>query len=733
MSLLTAVAFIAVLLSCSIFFGLTALIASPDSYTEAPYREDESLPADLTAFDRGFYLDASLSRLMTAIDYRVFGRVADRTVLVGRDDFLYPLVSESGDYLYLEDFTGRDPYTRDQLDRLAKALSLRSIAYANAGATYLPVVIPSVQSVYPENLPGGLGEGKGRTRLDQLCAYLDGEDVTLLNLTDALTAAKAYGQVYNNTEDSLSALGAFAAYRAVLDAMPAEVQERAAVIDTVSIFTRATTGKALARTAGVEELIKNRTLSLSNDTILKYTALEKVAGVEITYTLPAYKSEIKSRPAILLEFADDWDKIQLMPFFSNTFGTVGYKTNPAYSAMALDYLSPTVVVQFMHEADLDALLDETVLLSYNDGIGPGEDPFAAMTPVVLGIAQNGADRLCIVGRCERGSTVRLDGVGIAATTTVTGDRFILEVELARDDAVYEATLTASVPGKQVSAPTALTLRLEENETETRVRVGAGGMLFAPESTGTAYTTAYTRPQLRRVEARIRAESTRASTLAGKTVQTVYAYIPDKLDVYGDLAELPASAFAHIPRIAQLEETFAAYSEITFLDFTAPLRAARTAGLQYRTTDTGLSPTGAFTAYTALMNTLAEDDPRLAPLSVSEFLVSNETVPGGDLIEALGLDGASITERLITLTPIRRSVLTTAVGTAAVYTNLDDSLPTALILHDEAGSALLPYLPAHFSRAYVLPEGELSPDDALIAELKPDYILRLTSEYHLPLG
>lgn len=734
MPLLTTVAFIAILLSCCIYFGITALIASPDSFADAPYRDEAPLPDTLTAFDRGFYLDAGLFDWMTAIDYRVFGRVADRSVLVGREDFLFPLTGHTPGYRYLEDFAGNDPLSRDELDRLAKALTLRSIAYANSGATYLPVVIPAVQTVYPEYLPGNLADVRGRTRLEQLTAYLAREtDLTLLDLTEALTDAKAYGQVYNNTEDSLSALGAFAAYRAVLDAMPEEVRERAAIIDSVSIFTRTTRGKALARAAGVDELIKNRTLSLSNDTVLKYSALERVGGVEITYTLPAYKNEIKSRPAVLLEFADDWDRIQLMPFFSNTFGTVGYKTSAAYSAMAQSYLSPSVVVQFIHEADLTRLLDSQTLLSFNDALRPGEDPFTAMTPTVLGIAQNGPDRVCIVGRCEQGSTLLLTGRDIDLVTTVSDDRFILELTLPAGVSTAPVTLAAAIPGKQRSEAVLLDLALDPALTETHVLVGRDGMLFSPDSAGEAYTSTYTRPQLRRIKSSVLAEVEHIRALTGKTTQMVYAYIPDKLDIYGDLAELSTVNYAHIPRIAQLVDIFDAYADLHFLDFTTALRDGRTAGRQYRSTDTALTPLGAFTAYTALMEHLAEDDARLHPLPLNAFIAETETVPGGNLIEALGLDGISITEELTALTPVRRNPIDTDIGAATVYIGPDDSLPTALILHDEAGAALLPYLPAHFSRTYVLPQGELRVDDALVADLRPDYLLRLTSEYHLPLG
>lgn len=747
MPLLTTVIFVAVVLSCTTYFGITALIASPDSYVETPYRDESPLSEQLTPFDRGFYLDATLNEWMKANDYRLFNQVADRSVIVGQDEFLFPLCDPTGEtaYDYLEDYAGNAAYDTATLDRMAKSLAKRSIAYANQGTTYILAVIPSVQTVYRENLPWQLGDAGGETRLAQLGDYLAANsDVAFLDLTDCLLKAKAEGLVYNNTEDSLNAFGAYAVYRAVLDALPGSVTERVTPLaaSSINIFTRYTAGKALARAAGVEALIKNRTLSLSNDTVLKYQVLERVAGMEITYVGTAYKDEIPSRPAVLLEFSEEWDKIQLMPYFSNTFGVAAYKTNPAYSQMAVDYLSPAAAVQFIHESELDRLLDETIMLSYNDGLEPGDDPFTAMTPIVLGTAQSAPNSVCIVGRCEQGSTIHLTGDGVRETTVETqGERFIIEAVIESGLDAAAITLTAQVLDKQESAPETMQLSLDPTDETVRVEVGSNSMLFRADSANTAYAGIYTRQQLRRVSSRFIGEAESVERLTGKQTQMVYAYIPDKLDVYTEMLGETAPAYAHIPRIAQLSETLRPYTRINILDLTLPLRTARSAGLLYRQTGSGLTPLGAFSAYRSLMNVLSALDPRLTPLHRSDFQMTTEIWPGGDLLEALGLDGASMTEQVTVLTPNQINTTVTGIDgradpsdtEACIYTHRDDDLPIAIVMRDAYGTQLLPYLAEHFSLAYVLAEGDLSVDDALLGEIKPDYVIRLTSEYHLPLN
>ncbi len=747
MPLMIVVIFIAIVLSCTIYFGITALIHSPDSYVAAPYREDAPLPQELIPFDRGFYLDASLNTWLTAADYRLFGRLADRSILVGKDEFLFPLIAETenGVYDYLQDYAGNASFDEETLDRLAKSLAKRSIAYANQDTAYLLAVIPSVQTIYRENLPWRLGEIGGETRLTQLKRYLtEHSDVAFLDLTDCLLDAKTQGLVYNNTEDSLNAYGAYAVYRAVLNALPGELTAKVTPQDdtAINIFTRYTAGKALARSAGVEDLIKNRTLSLSNETVLKYQVLERIAGMEVTYVKTPYKDEIPNRPAVLLEFSEDWDKILLMPYFSNTFGVAAYKTNPAYSQMAVDYLSPAAVVQFIHESELEQLLDETIMLSYNDGLEPGDDPFSAMTPIVLGTAQNGADRICIVGRCEEGSTIHLTGDGVRETVVETqGERFILEAVFDEGVRTAAVTLTAQAADKQDSAPEALRLTLNAGESARSVSVGSNSMLFRADSANLAYAGVYTRQQLRRVSTHFVDEAAAVAALTGKTTQMVYAYLPDKLDVYPEALGENALYNTNIPRVAQLSDALRSYNRISMIDLTIPLRTARSAGLQYRQTDSGLTPLGAFTAYRAMMATLAENDPRMTPRHRSDYVQSIEIRPGGDLVEALGLDGASITERVTVLTPTQTNLtVTDADGDAltdareaCIYTQRDESLPVAVVLRDAYGTQLLPYLAEHFSYVYVMAEGDLTCSDTLLQEIRPDYVFHLTSEYHLPLN
>lgn len=729
----TTVIFLGIILSCTVFFGIPALISSPDSDADTPYHADTPLPENLTDFDRRFYLDAQLQESITRLDYHLFSRIPANDVLVGREEFLFPLGNAS--YDYLADFSGLSSYDEATLDRLAKSIEKRRIAYANAGAEYLLAVIPNSQTVYSEYLPADLSRADGESRLEQLGTYLAqlGE-TAFLDLTDAMIAEKTGGQLYNNTENSVNALGANAIYRAVLSALTEQTDRVFTPIarDEFNIFTRYTEGKALARQANIAAIVRNRTISLNNDTELKYGILERIAGMEITYTKVEYKNEIPSRPSILLEFSDEWDKIQLMPYFSNTFGTAAYKTSPAFSLYAVDYVKPNLVVQFIHEYELAGLADEQVMLSYNAGLKEGEDPFITAAPMVLGTAQSGTDRICIVGSCEEGAEILLSGDGLVSSrVTAQADRFMIEAVLEREGPVT-ASLQAVAEGKAESPQTLLELNAGKFDGKPRVTVGNNSMLFRVQPD--AQVERYAQAQLSRIVGRYMRETDRIRSQSGKNTEVVYVYIPDKNTVYSGGTEESI-------RLMQLKEALVNAPHISVFDVSQTLPLVRPTDRLYLQTGSTLSPFGALSVCRLVMNGLAERDSRISPITYQSYRFENTEIPGGDLLELLGLSPVSVTEQITNPIPRQENFFRTnwngedegEITEAVLYTNRDPSLPVAAVRRDLYGTALLPYLAEHFSRVYVLAEGETEFPETFFETVRPDYVFTLFHEYHLPLN
>lgn len=749
--LLVVVLFLGILLTGTTYFGITAILdLSNDTGDSTPDSATPSIAA-LNAFDRSFFCDEELRALLKRIDYYLFRQIEDCGVLVGRDGYLFPIgadTPETSDYRYLEDYLGIAEYDDNTLAQMEKSIEQRRIAYANQGAEYLLAVIPNSQTVYADCLPGYLPASGGQTRLEQFCAYLTGQgsSLPLLNLTDSMIAAKNLGQLYNNTENSLNALGAYAVYAAIVDSLGITEDDKSFVpmsVDDINIFTHHTTGKALAKAAGIADFRKNRTLSLTNDTEMKYEIIENLSGMETTYIKPGYKDTVNTRKTLLLEVADEWDKIQLMPYFSNTLESVAYKSSTGFSRYAVEYQTPDYVVQVIHEDDLDSLLDTAIMLSYADGLNPGDDPFTTMTPVVYGIAQHADDRFCIIGRCEEGSVVSLAGEHILPVkTAVTGERFILEAVFTENAMSSMVTLRASAQAKADSAPNRFLLERADSAAESSLLVGSNSMLFrkGPEFglSGDIYSPA----QLNRVSARLEGEVAALKRLSGKDTHLVYTYIPEKNGIYGEaLAEDQRSAGQH-KRLRQLSEALSDYPSVTVLDLQADLRSVRTNGLLYPLTDSHLSPLGAYYAYSSLMTHLSTEDAVLRPIPLERFVQSECLIPGGDLLKEIGLESMDMTEKQIILTDTVNPIaaeenIPPETGLvqhdAVLMRNRDSTLPTALVMHDSYGSSLIPFICAHFSETYVLSVDDFNLQDALVSAVKPDYIFILLNEYNIPLN
>ena len=139
-----------------------------------------------------------------------------------------------------------------------------------------------------------------------------------LDLTDALKRARGEGELYNNTEDSLNSRGAYYAYLAVLDMLPRELNTKIRRIHlTDSDFVlHPTTGKELARTATLENVIKNRTVSLSTDFVQKYQVLLRYDTYDMAFAKMQYQDELPDQPRIAVQFSSDWDRIIMIDYFS---------------------------------------------------------------------------------------------------------------------------------------------------------------------------------------------------------------------------------------------------------------------------------------------------------------------------------------------------------------------------------------------------------------------------------
>ena len=162
--------------------------------------------------------------------------------------------------------------------------------------------------------------------------------------------------MYNNTENSINAYGAYCIYNTAVTKMLADTGKVVDRIhrDEIEFFTRITDGRVIAQRAGLARTIKNRTISVPDGMTDGYEVVYSNKNLITTKRTGVYPSN--TRECVVVECTNDWDRIQLMPYFSNTFDTVNYRgrllTHPSLAVNE----GATVVIQIIHESELADLL-----------------------------------------------------------------------------------------------------------------------------------------------------------------------------------------------------------------------------------------------------------------------------------------------------------------------------------------------------------------------------------------
>lgn len=192
-------------------------------------RKLAAFPSDISVkwpryFER--YLDdnlpnrGSLLRLNAWLRYYVFNESSIKSVLVGKNGWLFHRVSN--DMLEFEGKLHRKPY---QIRRLRVLLEERRDWLAEHGIDYMVLIAPTKQTIYPEKMPDLLKlGGEGRSRRELLNAELQSvnSDLELFDFVPVLRESKKqFGDaLYYQHDSHWNYLGALQAYAALAKRYP---------------------------------------------------------------------------------------------------------------------------------------------------------------------------------------------------------------------------------------------------------------------------------------------------------------------------------------------------------------------------------------------------------------------------------------------------------------------------------------------------------------------------------
>ena len=357
------VLFVGILLSFLLNFGISAYLGTGDT-VEGYFDGEEHNNIVLTKFADTFYLSSTVRKTITYVDYYLLGIIPTNEVILGDDEFLFPTYDEANKYNYVADYYGELEPETAKLALYYQGIRNITEAYAELGVDCYIAVIPNAQTVYSERMPEFMGEPSEHTRLSSVGDYFAKRGVgNFLDLSSYLINSKVHGELYNNTEDSLNSRGAYYAYRAVIEMLPADVKK---VITPVTLkdddlVQHSGAGKSLARAASLENVIKNKTVSLSTDFVQKYQILFSYNNYDMAFAKMQYRKELPSLPRIEFSFSSDWDRIIMIDYLSNTFGTAIYRSSPEFDAGVIKEADPSIHIIFLNEKNIYKLADGSLL------------------------------------------------------------------------------------------------------------------------------------------------------------------------------------------------------------------------------------------------------------------------------------------------------------------------------------------------------------------------------------
>lgn len=339
---LTAVLFFGILLSFLAYAGIgTLLHANEETESENRFREV-------------FYGDGLIQSVGRYCDYRIFRHTNADHLLIGKENFIFSTYDEENGYDYLLDYVGGCAFTDAQMDRIAYSVAEERQRYAEVGTQYLVAVVPNSMTVCGEYVPDFLGKQSENTRLSVLSTRLAGEDA-FLDLRPIMREMMQSEMPYNNTEDSVNAYGAFSVYHSVMMRLNERSQEAHEEIrlEDIAFSVRMTEGREAAKRAGLENIVQNRTVSLTDAMPRAYRTLRLRQTCVGTSRV---EGAVHPSSCIVVEVSSEWDREQLMPFFSNSFDTVIYvPAGENVEEMARTY-RPMAVIRILHEKELSNLL-----------------------------------------------------------------------------------------------------------------------------------------------------------------------------------------------------------------------------------------------------------------------------------------------------------------------------------------------------------------------------------------
>jgi hypothetical protein len=310
------------------------------------------LPSALEAYyDDRMGLRDDLIRAWAWLHIEGLGVSPSTRLLVGRDGWLF-----FGHENAVAQYRGTARFDPAALERWVRVLEERHEWLAERGIEYLLVLVPNKHRVYAQYMPGRVTRVAVSSQLDQLVARLEQtQSVPFLDLRPVLEAAAQDARVYHKTDTHWNDLGAYAAYRAILERLgerSASLGEQEPV--AVRPLTRTRPGLGLARIVGLSLAYPEESFDLVVEKPLARVPSSRRAtwqdrvNRQLPFALGTGDADLPTALMFRDSFAD-----ALVPYLSESFSRIVYVWERDVDPRIVEAEHPEIVIQEIAERFLD--------------------------------------------------------------------------------------------------------------------------------------------------------------------------------------------------------------------------------------------------------------------------------------------------------------------------------------------------------------------------------------------
>jgi hypothetical protein len=184
-------------------------------------------------FDDHFPFRSRLIQGNNYLSIKLLKKSDQHHVLMGREGWLFYTREK-----LLQDFCGQVPFTEEKLEGFRRMVEAKRNWLAARGIAYIFVIPPNKQTVYAEYMPENFSRVRGRTRMDQVMAYMQAHsDVTIVDLRPILIAAKSRHRIYFRHDTHWNDIGALNGYGEIMRAAGHALGRDVGIIRTLEDYT----------------------------------------------------------------------------------------------------------------------------------------------------------------------------------------------------------------------------------------------------------------------------------------------------------------------------------------------------------------------------------------------------------------------------------------------------------------------------------------------------------------